>query len=136
VFFVHSANDAGRWHPLREHLDAVGRLAGDFAGLARWAAEAMLAGRLHDLGKYADRFQARLHGKDSGLDHWSQGAWLALTEYRAVAAPLAIQRSGPRPPFEGRPIRQTGPRDRSGSGDVTRFDATVTLGNTKCEGTL
>jgi CRISPR-associated endonuclease/helicase Cas3 len=91
VFFAHSANDAGQWHPLREHLDAVGRLAGDFAGLAPWAAEAMLAGRLHDLGKYADRFQARLHGKDSGLDHWSHGAWLALTKHRAVAAALAIQ---------------------------------------------
>lgn len=37
-----------------------------------------LAGLLHDLGKYADRFQARLRGEDSGLDHWSQGAWLAL----------------------------------------------------------
>jgi hypothetical protein len=29
---------------------------------------------LHDLGKYADRFQRRLEGKDSGLDHWTQGA--------------------------------------------------------------
>ena len=46
---------------------------------------------LHDLGKYANRFQARLHGQDSGLDHWSQGAWLALSEHRAIAAALAIQ---------------------------------------------
>jgi hypothetical protein len=67
-------------------------LAGGFAGLAPWAAEATLAGRLHDLGKFADRFQARLNGKDSGLDHWSQGAWLALTKHRASAAALAIQR--------------------------------------------
>ncbi|MDR4461694.1 MAG: CRISPR-associated helicase Cas3' [Nitrospirales bacterium] len=52
--------------------------------------EAGLAGILHDLGKYGDRFQVRLHGKDQGLDHWSQGASLAL-KHRAVAAALAIE---------------------------------------------
>jgi CRISPR-associated helicase Cas3/CRISPR-associated endonuclease Cas3-HD len=46
---------------------------------------------LHDLGKYADRFQRRLEGKESGLDHWSQGAWIALSKYKSVAAALAIQ---------------------------------------------
>ncbi|MEN8261212.1 MAG: CRISPR-associated helicase Cas3', partial [Pseudomonadota bacterium] len=53
--------------------------------------EAELAGLLHDLGKYGNRFQTRLRGEDHGLDHWSQGAWMALTEYKAVAAALAIQ---------------------------------------------
>lgn len=53
--------------------------------------EAALAGLLHDLGKYGDRFQSRLRGQDSGLDHWSQGAWLALLECKAIAAALAIQ---------------------------------------------
>jgi CRISPR-associated helicase Cas3/CRISPR-associated endonuclease Cas3-HD len=66
-------------------------MAGIYAGNAPWADEARLAGLLHDLGKYADRFQARLHGKDYGLDHWSQGASLALTESRAIAAALAIE---------------------------------------------
>lgn len=60
-------------------------------GERRGAEEAALAGVLHDLGKYGDRFQARLHGKDQGLDHWSQGAWVALKEHRAIAAALAIQ---------------------------------------------
>jgi CRISPR-associated endonuclease/helicase Cas3 len=90
-YFAHSANPAGRWHPLAEHLTAVANLSSAHACAAPWTAEAALAGLLHDLGKYADRFQGRLEGKDSGLDHWSQGAWVALSEYHAIAAALAIQ---------------------------------------------
>ena len=89
--YAHSANACGKWHLLRDHLVAVGRLASGFAGNMPWAEEAMLAGQLHDLGKYGDRFQARLQGKDQGLDHWSQGAWVALAEHQAIAAALAIQ---------------------------------------------
>jgi len=88
---AHSNNSAGRWHPLREHLAEVASLAQTYAATTPWASEAGLAGLLHDLGKYADRFQLRLEGKDSGLDHWSQGAWLALSKYQAIAAALAIQ---------------------------------------------
>ncbi|MDP3687952.1 MAG: CRISPR-associated helicase Cas3' [Sulfurimicrobium sp.] len=91
MIYAHSANTNGDWHPLAQHLSSVARLAAELAGRAAWAEEARLAGLLHDLGKYADRFQARLHGKDSGLDHWSQGASLALTEFRAIAAALAIE---------------------------------------------
>ena len=90
-YHAHSANSHGRWHLLNEHLTAVGRLAAIHAGSAPWADEAALAGLLHDLGKYADRFQARLEGKESGLDHWSQGAWIVLAQFRAIAAALSIQ---------------------------------------------
>lgn len=90
-YFAHSGNADGRWHRLSDHLSSVGRFALAFAGVAPWAGEAQLAGLLHDLGKYGDRFQARLRGKDGGLDHWSLGAWRALFEHRAVAAALAIQ---------------------------------------------
>ncbi len=89
--YAHSANHCGRWHPLREHLTDVSRLATEFARYFSWREEATLAGLLHDLGKYGGRFQARLRGEDQGLDHWSQGAWIALTEHRSVAAALAIQ---------------------------------------------
>ena len=86
-----SANDLGNWHPLKEHLTSVAKIAKQFSNDMEWQNEAYLAGLLHDLGKYADRFQARLQGLDSGLDHWSQGAWLALSEHRAIAAALTIQ---------------------------------------------
>ncbi|NMM29307.1 MAG: CRISPR-associated helicase Cas3' [Glaciimonas sp.] len=91
VYFAHSGNNHGQRHLLVEHLNSVGNIAHSFAGLANWASEVKLAGLLHDLGKYGDRFQARLQGKDQGLDHWSQGAWVALAEHSAIAAALAIQ---------------------------------------------
>lgn len=91
MIYAHSANANGDWHPLQEHLISVAKLAGQFSNNLAWQDEVRLAGLLHDLGKYADRFQARLRGSDSGLDHWSQGAWVALAEHQAIAAALAIQ---------------------------------------------
>ena len=90
-YFAHSSNEHGDWHRLAEHLTSVSKIAREFLQGRNGAEEAALAGLLHDLGKYGDRFQARLHGKDQGLDHWSQGAWVALAEHGAIAAALAIQ---------------------------------------------
>ena len=59
IYFAHSANGIGQWHPLADHLRSVGDLAAAHAANALWADEAQLAGLLHDLGKYGDRFQER-----------------------------------------------------------------------------
>lgn len=90
-YYAHSGNDYKKWHLLKEHLASVFRLAGEH--LAGWQGEeeAKLAGLLHDLGKYGDRFQKRLNGVGSGLDHWSQGAYLAIKKGGSIAAALAIQ---------------------------------------------
>lgn len=90
LFYAHSANTEGDKHLLATHLDSVAEIAVNFASAASWTDEAFLAGQFHDLGKYADLFQARLRGEVSGLDHWSPGAWAAL-EHHAAAAGLAIQ---------------------------------------------
>ncbi|MGC9196144.1 MAG: CRISPR-associated helicase Cas3' [Syntrophobacteraceae bacterium] len=90
-YLAHSANKVGDCHRLLDHLVSVGKNAKDFALKAKWADEALLAGLLHDLGKYPDLFQARLRGEVKGLDHWSAGAWVSLKEFQAVAAALAIQ---------------------------------------------
>ena len=39
------------------------------------------AGLLHDLGKYSARFQARLQGDPSKVDHATTGAQLAAKHY-------------------------------------------------------
>ncbi|MEC4747653.1 CRISPR-associated helicase Cas3' [Methylomicrobium sp. Wu6] len=90
-YYAHSGNDVNRWHLLREHLASVANLAKSYVADWKGAEEAELAGLLHDLGKYGERFQNRLHGQDQGLDHWSQGAYLAIRKGGALAAALAIQ---------------------------------------------
>lgn len=90
-YYAHSGNDYKKWQLLKEHLDSVSKLAGENSSGWRGEEEAKLAGLLHDLGKYGDRFQNRLHGQDKGLDHWSQGAYLAIKKGGAIAAALAIQ---------------------------------------------
>ncbi len=90
-FHAHSANTVGRRHPLREHLSSVAGLAAAFAANLPWQSEVTLAGLLHDLGKYGDLFQRRLLGLESGLDHWSAGAFVAAASFGSLAAAVAIE---------------------------------------------
>ena len=89
-FIAHSQNKVNEKHLLKEHLVSVSKMIEEFSKGMPWADEAFLCGRIHDLGKYADLFQARLRGEASGLDHWSAGAWLAI-ENQSVASALAVQ---------------------------------------------
>lgn len=69
-FYAHTAEkpdgtrepeSSGKWQLLADHLRNVAELAAKFAAPFNASPEARLAGLLHDLGKYAARFQARLH---------------------------------------------------------------------------
>ncbi|MGI8965477.1 MAG: CRISPR-associated helicase Cas3' [Limisphaerales bacterium] len=85
-YYGHTADDQdGRrlpeahWQLLRNHLHNVARLAKQFAEPLRLGQEAELAGLLHDLGKYAKRFQARLHDNSiRGINHWAAGTFHAI----------------------------------------------------------
>ncbi len=90
-YYAHSENKHRKKHTALDHLLSVALCAEKFAEKTGWNSEARLAGLLHDLGKYADTFQARLRGEAGGLDHWSSGEWVALSEYHAVATALAVQ---------------------------------------------
>lgn len=79
------------WQTMLEHSSEVARLAAARAAFFGGEAKAQLAGDLHDIGKYGDLFQRRLRGEESGLDHWSAGAHIALFEHRLVDVALAIQ---------------------------------------------
>jgi CRISPR-associated endonuclease/helicase Cas3 len=93
-YYAHSASrSGGEPELLSEHLKDVASRAASYAEAFGAADEARVAGLLHDLGKYGDLFQRRLEGKEKGIDHWSAGAWEALSKYRdqGVASALTIQ---------------------------------------------
>ncbi len=93
TWLSHTQSKSGRIGLLHEHLESVATTASAFAAKFGASDEARVAGLFHDLGKYSALFQKRLKGEVSGLDHWSIGAWAALTTYQssAIAAVLAIQ---------------------------------------------
>jgi CRISPR-associated endonuclease/helicase Cas3 len=93
--YAHTLEGASRerWQPLSEHLDEVARRAAAHAAAFGSAAWGELAGRWHDLGKYAEDFQSYLEsfaprpevvdasvldgrpdGKPGRVDHSSAGA--------------------------------------------------------------
>ncbi|HEY2293476.1 MAG TPA: CRISPR-associated helicase Cas3', partial [Thermoanaerobaculia bacterium] len=116
MYYAHSASSTGGWEPLREHLGDVAATAARLAAPFGAAEEARLAGLLHDLGKYSDRFTRRLNGLESGLDHWSAGARAALDQggLHGIAAALAIQ---------GHHIGLQSPGSLKDLGDFARFAA-------------
>lgn len=92
-YYAHSPGDGadGMWHRLEDHLQATAQRAAEFAeafGSGEWG---RLAGWLHDVGKYGEKFQDRLHGLEHGIDHWSAGAWIALCRCHAIAVAQAVQ---------------------------------------------
>ena len=90
ISYAHSENRVGNKHSLAEHLRSVAELARTYSCDVKFADEAKLSGLLHDLGKYGNLFQRRLDGKESGLDHWTAGAWVAISHYQSLAAAFAI----------------------------------------------
>ncbi len=92
TFFAHSAGAGGSWESMVQHLTWVADLAAQNGGSFGAEEECRFAGILHDLGKYGARFQARLRGTETHIDHWSAGAWeAALAGQSGFAAALAIQ---------------------------------------------
>lgn len=68
----------------KDHLAEVGKLAERYGEEIGRKEEGGVAGRLHDFGKYSDRFQGVLLGTHHGIDHAVGGAvYLYLRKNRA-----------------------------------------------------
>jgi len=92
VLLAHSQSKSGRIDTVADHLRSVAARAAEYASAFGAADEARLAGMVHDLGKYGSLFQQRLEGRAEHVDHWSAGAWHALTfQAKGLAAALAVQ---------------------------------------------
>ena len=83
--------DTAKWQLLSTHLRNVAELAKRFAEPLGLGDEAWLAGLLHDLGKYARRFQARLHDNSiHDINHWAAGTAHAGETLKQLAVAFAV----------------------------------------------
>ncbi len=98
-FYAHTAtlpdgaNDpkTERWQLLSDHLRNVADLAEEFGDPFGMAAEARLAGLLHDLGKYSVRFQERLRNPAiHGINHWAAGTFCAAKILKAWSVAFSV----------------------------------------------
>lgn len=74
---------SGRWQKLITHLLAVASLCGAYAKVFGAETLGYIAGLLHDIGKYSDKWQRYLLGKGAKQDdhdHLSLGAYVAASE--------------------------------------------------------
>ncbi|HNW42407.1 MAG TPA: CRISPR-associated endonuclease Cas3'', partial [Opitutaceae bacterium] len=101
--------DETKWQLLSEHLRQVSDKAANFAAPFGAADEARLAGLLHDLGKYADRFQQRLRNpRIHGINHWAAGAVHAYRSGQSlVAYPIDGHHTGIPPARGNESMEQT-----------------------------
>lgn len=120
-FYAHTAKDeqgeplpesSGQWQRMSAHLRNVAALAMQYAAPLDLAGEAELAGLVHDLGKYAERFQLRLRNPAvHGINHWAAGtAHAAALKAWAVAFAADGHHTGIPALNEaeaGTPLRQT-----------------------------
>ncbi|GAB6171577.1 CRISPR-associated helicase/endonuclease Cas3 [Paradesulfitobacterium aromaticivorans] len=95
-YYAHSDSqkDKSQWHLLKRHLEDTAVLAAHFAEKFKAAKIGYVAGLLHDVGKYSDAFQQRLHGAKNKVDHSTAGAVEADKYYKVFGKILAYVISG------------------------------------------
>ncbi|WP_375507604.1 CRISPR-associated endonuclease Cas3'' [uncultured Caballeronia sp.] len=95
IFHAHSTSNADEtdWQTLPDHLNAVGKLAGQAAKHFGATVLAETAGKLHDLGKYTDAYQQRIRGGQR-VDHATWGAKVASEKYGALGRMMAYGIAG------------------------------------------
>lgn len=70
----HISEDGLRSQPLSEHLTQTADLARQFADIFHAGDWGYFCGLLHDIGKYSEKFQQRILGKNIRVDHSTAGA--------------------------------------------------------------
>ena len=94
TYYAHSAQDKlgnllpyEHWQTLQSHSVNVGEMAAEFARVFGAQEIAYQTGQLHDLGKYSEPFNQRLHGGPS-VDHATAGAKVAIERWGNVIGKL------------------------------------------------
>ena len=93
-YYAHSAQDKlgnllpyEHWQTLQSHSVNVGEMAAEFARVFGAQEIACQTGQLHDLGKYSEPFNHRLHGGPP-VDHATAGAKIAVERWGNVIGKL------------------------------------------------
>ena len=93
-YYAHSAQDKlgnllpyEHWQTLQSHSVNVGEMAAEFARVFGAQEIACQTGQLHDLGKYSEAFNRRLHGGPP-VDHATAGAKIAVERWGNVIGKL------------------------------------------------
>jgi CRISPR-associated helicase Cas3/CRISPR-associated endonuclease Cas3-HD len=86
IYYAKSQLPNGKQPTNREHLERVSKLAGQFGAELGCQQEAELAGKLHDFGKYGERFQKVLERTAQNIDHAVCGAAKLYVEKREARA--------------------------------------------------
>ena len=93
-YYAHSAQDElgnllpyEHWQTLQSHSVNVGEMAAEFAQVFGAQEIACQTGQLHDLGKYSEPFNHRLHGGPS-VDHATAGAKISVERWGNVIGKL------------------------------------------------
>ena len=91
IYYAHSVENQpeSQWQTLSSHLSQVSKMASEFAAYFGAQESACYAGLLHDLGKYTEAFDKRLHGGPS-VDHATAGAKIAAERWGAAGKLLAF----------------------------------------------
>jgi CRISPR-associated helicase Cas3/CRISPR-associated endonuclease Cas3-HD len=76
MYYAHTTENSDKhdWQLLQDHLVQVADLCAQFADDFGAGPFAYASGLLHDLGKYSDKFQRRLEGSLTRVDHSTAGA--------------------------------------------------------------
>lgn len=91
IFYAHSAKGRpySEWQTMQSHAQNVGAMAGNFARYFGAQEIARCTGALHDLGKYTEPFNYRLHGGPS-VDHATAGAKIAYDRWQHIGKLMAF----------------------------------------------
>ena len=73
IYAAHIRDD-GKVQTIKEHLEGTATLARSFAEGFSSGDYGYFCGMLHDIGKYSQQFQKRIHGASQKVDHSSAGA--------------------------------------------------------------
>lgn len=73
-YLAHISDDKKREQTILDHLEGTAELSGKFAKSFGYEDWGYCCGKLHDIGKYSEKFQERIHGSNIRVDHATAGA--------------------------------------------------------------